>query len=51
MEGGEIGYLATGPIYACDFDAVVSKMSEEDVRQMIKLEWMYDEKNNSWTHF
>ena len=38
-------------ILASNFEETVPKMSEEDVLQMAKLGWIFDEENKCWAHF
>lgn len=38
-------------IWASDFDETVMQMPEEEVLQMAKLGWRYDEENDCWSHF
>jgi len=37
-------------IWASDFEETASQMPEEDVIQMAKLGWFYDEENDCWAH-
>lgn len=45
------GFSADEEIWIDGFEETIGQMTEEEVIQMAKLGWSYDEGSNIWTHY